>query len=70
MRSDVRSVSDPQRLRPENSEVYRLLCDNAKIKELTGYAPEYPFETGLKETVAWFNDHHNLSRYKEKTYNQ
>jgi len=70
MGSDVRSVSDPQRLRPENSEVYRLLCDNSKIKNLTGYAPEYLLEKGLKETIAWFLDKQNLSRYKETLYNQ
>jgi NAD dependent epimerase/dehydratase len=39
MGSSVEFVSDEQRLRPGKSEVFRLWCDNTKIRELTGFAP-------------------------------
>lgn len=60
-------VCDEQRLRPENSEVERLLGSNEKIKRLCGYAPEYDLKRGLAETIAWV--HENLSAYKTDIYN-
>ena len=62
-------MADPQRIRPENSEVQQLRCDNSKIKELTGFVSEYSLEDGLKETIAWFSDENNLNRYKTGIYN-
>lgn len=47
-------VCDEQRLRPKDSEVNRLLGSNEKIKRLTPWTPQYTFEQGLEETVAWF----------------
>jgi NAD dependent epimerase/dehydratase len=69
MNSDVEFIMDEQRMRPADSEVYRLCCDNTKIKQLIGYAPEYSLEQGLKKTVEWFADPENLSRYKTDIYN-
>lgn len=69
MGSDVEFTVDPQRLRPENSEVFRLYGDNTKIKTLTGYEPEYSLEKGLKETIDWFVNPENLSKYKSNIYN-
>jgi len=69
MNSDVEFVTDEQRIRPKNSEVNRLWCDNTKIKELTGFAPEYPIERGLEETVKWFINPENLKKYKADIYN-
>lgn len=63
----VRIVCDEQRLRPEKSEVERLLGSNTKIRELTDWEPRYTFEEGLSETVAWFRA--NLDRYKTDIYN-
>ncbi|MDP3784915.1 MAG: NAD-dependent 4,6-dehydratase LegB [bacterium] len=57
------------RLRPDKSEVERLIGSNKKIKQLTGWQPEYDFKRGLQETVAWFRDPKNLVRYKAKIYN-
>ncbi len=57
------------RLRPAKSEVERLLCDNAQIKALTGWAPKYTLERGLAETVKWFREPANLARYKWDIYN-
>jgi NAD dependent epimerase/dehydratase len=69
MQSDAKLVTDEQRLRPEYSEVFRLKCDNAKIKELTGYKPQYPLREGLEKTVEWFSDPQNLAKYKPRIYN-
>ena len=64
---EARVVCDEQRLRPEKSEVERLLGANEKIKRLTGWRPRYTFEEGLAETIAWLKD--NLDRYKVDIYN-
>ena len=69
MDSNVEFITDKQRLRPEKSEVFRLCCDNTKIHELTGFLPEYSLEKGLKETIDWFTNPDNLSRYKIDIYN-
>ncbi len=69
MHSDANLNLDEQRLRPENSEVFRLKCDNTKIKELTGYEPQYTLREGLEKTVEWFTDIRNLAKYKPGIYN-
>lgn len=69
MNSDVKFVEDEQRLRPQKSEVFRLWGDNTKIKSLTGFAPEYNIEAGLRETIEWFTKPENLKRYKANIYN-
>lgn len=69
MGSDVRVITDKQRLRPEESEVYRLCCDNTKLQNLTDFRPRISLEEGLKETIAWFLDSGNLSHYKADIYN-
>jgi dTDP-glucose 4,6-dehydratase len=55
------------RVRPAGSEVERLVCDNRKARALTGWAPRYSLEQGLRETIAWFID--NLHLYKTHLYN-
>lgn len=67
--SDVLLVKDVQRLRPENSEVFRLWCDNKLINSLTGFSPDFTFEDGLRETVNWFLETENLKKYKADIYN-
>jgi NAD dependent epimerase/dehydratase len=69
MNANVAFVEDKQRLRPKNSEVFRLRGDNTKIKQLTGYTPSYSLEDGLRETVTWFLDKNNLKKYKYEIYN-
>ena len=69
MNSDVTFVIDPQRIRPEKSEVERLWCDNTKLIELTEFEPRVKIEEGLKRTVDWFLDDKNLKQYKPKIYN-
>ena len=69
MKSDVQFVEDDQRLRPKNSEVFRLWGYNSKIKSLTGFTPSYDIESGLRETVEWFLEADNLKKYKADIYN-
>ncbi|MDD2493589.1 MAG: NAD-dependent 4,6-dehydratase LegB [Tissierellia bacterium] len=69
MNSDVNFVEDEQRLRPENSEVFRLWGDNSKINKLTGFVPSYSLKDGLKETIDWFLNKDNLKTYKSDIYN-
>lgn len=64
---EARIVCDEQRLRPEKSEVNRLLGSNEKIKRLTNWKPQYTFEQGLAETIEFFR--HNLDKYKTDIYN-
>lgn len=60
-------VCDEQRLRPEKSEVNRLLGCNEKIRRLTQWRPEYTFEQGIAETIAFLRDH--MEQYKADIYN-
>jgi NAD dependent epimerase/dehydratase len=69
MGSSVEFVADEQRMRPGKSEVFRLWCDNTKIRTLTGFAPEFSIRDGLRATVEWFTRAENLSRYKADVYN-
>ena len=67
IRPSARILCDEQRLRPEKSEVNRLLGSNQKIMELTTWRQQYSFEKGLEETIAWMKD--NLDKYKVGLYN-
>ena len=62
-------ISDEQRVRPEKSEVERLLGSNEKIKSLTGWVPEWSLDNGLKATIEWFKEPANLAAYKSDIYN-
>lgn len=69
MDADVSFVTDPQRLRPSKSEVFRLCGDNTLITSLTDWRPAHTLEDGLRETIDWFRNPANLSKYKSNIYN-
>jgi len=69
MRSDISHRSDPKRIRPAGSEVYRMYGDNSLIRELTGYKPEYTIDKGLQLTCEWFLQKENRDKYKPAIYN-
>lgn len=73
MGAEVEVEQDEDRLRPEKSEVERLLADNAKARRLTAWSPEFAgpegLRRGLEQTIAWYRDARNLGRYKTDTYN-
>lgn len=59
-------VCDEQRLRPEKSEVNRLLGCNEKLRELTDWVPQYTLKQGLSETISFLAE--NLDLYKVELY--
>lgn len=64
---NAKVICDEQRIRPEKSEVNRLLGANNKIRRLTDWKPQYTFEKGISETIDFLRN--NLSRYKTDIYN-
>jgi dTDP-glucose 4,6-dehydratase len=64
---NAKIVCEEQRLRPEKSEVNRLLGSNEKIMRLTNWKPNYTFEEGLAETIEFLKN--NLDKYKTDIYN-
>lgn len=73
MGTEFTSHLDPNRVRPQKSEVERLWSDNSKAMERFGWAPEYVglsgLRQGIKETVDWFSNPANLHGYKTHIYN-
>ena len=69
MNSKVKFVTDHHRIRPENSEVFRLLCDNSKLHQLTGFKSNIDLRQGLKKTVDWLTQPKYLKQYKSDIYN-
>jgi dTDP-glucose 4,6-dehydratase len=57
---------DSTRLRPEKSEVHRLLSDNRRARERLGWTPSVDLHTGLHQTVDWIKKHIHL--YQPKLY--
>jgi NAD dependent epimerase/dehydratase len=58
----------PERVRPDSSEVMRLLCDVSQLRKATGWVPRHSLDEGLEKTVSWLKDH--LALYKPDTYNR
>jgi NAD dependent epimerase/dehydratase len=69
MKSDVKFIIDQQRIRPEQSEVFRLWCDNTKISKLTDFKTQVDINDGLKKTIDWIVQPKNLKLYKSGIYN-
>lgn len=67
MNVDIKIISDINRIRPDKSEVERLMCDNTKISANTNWKPAYNLRKGLSETIKFFKE--NLSYYKADIYN-
>jgi len=61
--------TDEKRIRPENSEVKRLIGSNEKLTKLTNWKQKFDIESGLRNTIEWFMDKDNLAKYKYHIYN-
>ena len=64
---NAKIVCEEERMRPEKSEVNRLLGTAKRLNDLTGWKPNYTFEQGLAETIEWIS--RNLDSYKTDIYN-
>jgi NAD dependent epimerase/dehydratase len=62
----VSIVVTPERLRPERSEVQRLVSDNHLARERLGWEPKVIFDQGLDRTIAWISK--NIARYNPDVY--
>ncbi|MBU2628353.1 MAG: NAD-dependent 4,6-dehydratase LegB [Proteobacteria bacterium] len=73
MSSNMEIETEPQRIRPEKSEVNRLCSDNTKAKDLLDWKPKFSgkkgLEKGLEKTIEWFSKKENLAGYKTDIYN-
>ncbi|MEZ4704594.1 MAG: GDP-mannose 4,6-dehydratase [Bdellovibrionota bacterium] len=69
MEKEVTVLQKKERLRPEKSEVERLLCNPSMFYEMTSFKGIYGLEEGLRKTISWFQKEENLKRYKEYEYN-
>jgi len=65
--SDASIACDENRVRPENSEVMQLICDNSLARKLAGWQPVIPLEDGLTRVIAFIREHQRL--YKPFVYN-
>ncbi len=65
--------TEAQRVRPDDSEVERLLASFDKARALMGWNPTYQgldgLKRGMRATTAWFTAPENLARYKSELYN-
>jgi dTDP-glucose 4,6-dehydratase len=51
---------DPTRLRPEKSEVQRLISDNRLALEKIGWSPQVSLDEGLRRTFEWIKEYQEL----------
>lgn len=64
---EIKIKQEEQRIRPEESEVMRLVCDNSLIKSLSNWKPKYDLISGLEITIEWIKE--NIDNYKSEIYN-
>ncbi len=67
MNKKITIESEGKRVRPPQSEVNQLICNNNKAKKLIDWQPKMSLDEGLEETINWFKA--NAGEYKSKIYN-
>ena len=60
-------IEDRQRIRPESSEVQRLVCNYTQALENLNWQPQYSLEDGLRRTIFYIKE--NMDAYKAEQYN-
>src|SRR5690606_36602829 len=66
LRIEPEIIIDQERIRPEKSEVLRLVSDNSKAKRELGWEPEFNLRQGLASTIEWIRNH--LDHYLPDDY--
>lgn len=66
--SQARIITDSRRIRPAESEVLQLVCNNSQAKELLGWQPQISLDDGLARTIEWFRNAQNMAFYKPEQY--
>jgi NAD dependent epimerase/dehydratase len=56
-RPDRRVTTDAERIRPEKSEVFELICDNALAATLLGWQPRVSLDDGLARVIDYVSAH-------------
>ena len=64
----VSITTDSRRIRPPDSEVMRLVCDNSAALAKLGWSPKISLDQGLKTTYEWLTQPNNLAMYKPDQY--
>ena len=71
-KTNIKIITDKQRLRPKKSEVSNLLSNNKKAKKLLKWKLKYPgkkgFKLAMKDTISWFSNPKNLKQYDSNKY--
>lgn len=67
MNAQVEIIADERRVRPEKSEVMKLICNNKMAQDYLGWQPRYSLDQGLSSTIDFIKD--NINRYKPESYN-
>lgn len=57
---------DAERLRPQRSEVFRLISDNRLAREKLKWTPQVSLDEGLERTITWMRSH--LEMYRPGRY--
>jgi dTDP-glucose 4,6-dehydratase len=63
---ELKVTEDPDRVRPANSEVMRLISSPALAKELLGWEPTVPLDEGLRRTIEWIEG--SRERFRTEQY--
>jgi len=63
----IKVIKEKKRVRPEKSEVEKLLSDSRKAKALFGWSPKIDVKEGIRKTVSWIGK--NIDKYKQEIYN-
>lgn len=65
--SKAEIVREDARVRPELSEVFELVCDATRLRELTGWRPTVDLQTGIEHTIAWMQSREPTARLHDYT---
>ena len=66
MNSNIEISTEKIRVRPDGSEVERLMADNSLARTLLGWSPSTTLEEGLNITIEWIKQ--NYDRFRPDSY--